>query len=76
MEVVIRDGNVLTMNTLSTLALRRAGIAVKDWFVRDVTGFPEAENALTERLLKNNLGNEGTPVLRITGLGKKASSLQ
>ena len=57
------------------LALRRAGIPVQDWVMKDVTGNPAMDQLLTQRLAYNGLSG-GTDVLRITGAGSNASSLQ
>lgn len=72
-EVIRRGGETLTLNTRSTLALKRGGVDPADWVVRDVTGNAARERLLTERLARNGL-DDGTDVLRVTGAGKDASS--
>ncbi len=74
-DVIVRNGETIGLNTRSMLALRRAGIPVKDWVLNDVTGNPAMERLLTERLARNGL-NGGTGLLRITGSGRNASSLR
>jgi hypothetical protein len=37
---------------------------------------PEVESNISERLLRNGLGDDGTDVLRITGAGSKASTFR
>jgi hypothetical protein len=74
-DVMSRNGEMISLNTRSTLALRRAGIDPSDWVLNDVTGVPSMEQLLTERLARNGLSG-GTDVLRITGAGPNASSLQ
>jgi RHS repeat-associated protein len=71
-NVIRRDGELLAMNTRSTLALRRGGIDVEGWVIRDVTGVPIWERRLTERLLRNQMTG-GSPFIRITGAGPNAS---
>jgi hypothetical protein len=64
------------VNTRSALVLRRAGIPESQWRLIDRTGVPEIEALVTERLLRNQLDNTGTDVLRITGAGMHASLLE
>jgi hypothetical protein len=67
-------GNNLIVNTRSALALTRGGIPQSNWLLIDAT---ESQGAnIADRLLRNGLGPEGTPTLRITGLGSGASSLE
>ncbi len=75
-HVVRRNGHTLSLNTRSTLALRRGGVDPSRWTIRDMTGDPLFEQILNDRLVRNRLFNEGTDVLRITGAGKHASSLK
>jgi hypothetical protein len=66
--------NGLIVNTRSSLALMRAGIPQSNWVLIDAT---ESEGAnIAARLIRNGLGPEGTPTLRLTGLGSGASSLE
>jgi hypothetical protein len=74
-DVIVRNGETIGLNTRSMLALRRAGIPVNDWVINDVTGNPAMERLLTERLARNGT-NGGTGLLRITGAGPNASSLR
>ncbi len=67
-------GNSLIVNTRSSLALTRAGIPQSGWTMIDMTATDGA--AIQARLLRNGLTLEGTPTLRITGLGSGASSLE
>jgi len=73
---IVRGGNRLIVNTRSSLALLRAGIPESAWELIDLTGDAAAETAMTQRLERNALTDEGTDVLRITGLGPNASNLQ
>jgi hypothetical protein len=73
-EFIVRDGNRLIVNTRSSLALRQAGIPEAQWNLINRTGVAEVEANITQRLLRNGLGNEGTEVLRITGSGSGAST--
>ncbi|MDP8961723.1 MAG: RHS repeat-associated core domain-containing protein, partial [Actinomycetota bacterium] len=74
-DVVVRNGQTIALNTRSTLALRRAGIDPSEWVVRDLTGDPFFEGLLTERLARNKL-TDGIDYIRITGAGPNASSLR
>lgn len=74
-DVIVRNGETIGLNTRSMLALRRAGIDPSDWLMNDVTGVPGMERLLTERLLRNDLTG-GIDVLRITGAGRNASNLR
>jgi hypothetical protein len=73
---VSRDGIMLIENTRSSLALRRANIPASEWSFINKTGNPLVEGNITNRLFRNNLTNQGTETLRITGAGKGVSSLQ
>jgi len=75
-DVIVRNGQPLAMNTRSLLALRRAGIDPKDMVFRDKTGNRKLERALDKRLANNKLTNAGTETLRVTGAGENASNLQ
>ena len=67
-------GNSLIVNTRSSLALTRAGIPQSSWTLIDATATDAA--SIQARLIRNGLTVEGTPTLRITGLGRGASSLE
>jgi RHS repeat-associated protein len=73
---IVRDGNPLIINTRSSLALKQAGIPESQWSLVNQTGNAEAEAAMTQRLLKNNLDSYGSETLRITGSGSSASTLR
>ncbi|NFF62182.1 RHS repeat-associated core domain-containing protein [Clostridium botulinum] len=73
-EYVKRGGKKLIINTRSSLALRRANIPLKKWNLVDRTGIIEYEIKITERLSKNNLHNQGTEFIRITGCFSKNMS--
>ena len=68
------EGNNLTVNTRSSLALMRAGIAQSEWNLIDRTATDAA--AIQDRLVKNGLTSEGTATLRISGSGGNASNLK
>jgi hypothetical protein len=74
-DVVVRNGETIGLNTRSMLTLRRAGIQPGDWTINDMTGVTVIERLLTQRLAANGLVG-GTDVLRITGAGRFASSLR
>ena len=73
-EVIVRNGQMLALNTRSTLALLRSGIDVSKWTIVDRTGDVFFEKLLAERLAHNELTELGTEVIRITGVGKSASA--
>ena len=73
-EIIVRNGNRLIVNTRSSLALRQAGIPEAEWNLINRTGVPEVEANIFERLARNKLGDEGSEVLRITGAGANAST--
>jgi hypothetical protein len=73
-EVVTIDGNVLIVNTRSSLALSQAGIPQSAWNLIDVTGDAETVSDILARLNGNGLTTAGTPTLRITGSGSGAST--
>lgn len=75
-EYIERDGIKLIVNTRSSLALRRAGIPESEWKLINKTGDALTEAKITERLARNELTQEGVDVIRITGSGKNASSLE
>jgi hypothetical protein len=75
-DIIVRNGQRLALNTRSALTLRRAGVPTSRWVTRDVTGNPMFERILNERLARNALEDAGTDVIRITGVGGSGSSLQ
>jgi len=68
-QVIVRDGDTLILNTRSALALEQAGIPRSEWVLDNVTGEPAAEARLSGQLARNGLGSGGTPTVRITGGG-------
>jgi RHS repeat-associated protein len=71
--VTIGENNLI-VNTRSALSLTRAGIPQESWTLNNVTS--TQTTAIEDRLLRNGLTSEGTPTLRITGLGTGASNLE
>ena len=74
-DVVVRNGQTISLNTRSTLALQRGGVNPSNWSILNRTGDPFYERLLSERLARNALSG-GTDALRITGAGPYASSLR
>jgi hypothetical protein len=72
-NVVVRDGNVLSLNTRSTLALIRGGVSPSNWTVVNRTGNSFFESLLTEHLSVNGLTSAGSDVVRVTGGGAGVS---
>jgi hypothetical protein len=62
-QYIIKDGNVLILNTRSAQALEQAGIPRSNWNGVDVTGDPMAQQRLANQLERNGLTNEGTPTV-------------
>jgi hypothetical protein len=60
-QVIVRDGQTLIVNTRSATALTEAGVPRSAWTVIDVTGNAETEARITERLAHNGLTNSGIP---------------
>jgi RHS repeat-associated protein len=67
-------GSRLIVNTRSALALIRAGVPLSGQTLIDMTATDAA--SIQVRLLSNGLTTEGTPTIRITGLGGGASNLE
>ena len=59
-DVIVRDGNTLILDTRSAQALTRADVPRRDWSVTDRTGNPEFEARLQNQLDRNELDNSGT----------------
>ena len=59
-DVIVRNGNTLILNTRSSQALIRAGIARRLWTVVDRTGRLAYEERLSKQLSKNGLSDTGT----------------
>ena len=70
------EGVNLIVNTRSSLSLMRAGIPRNQWNLVNVSGDAAVQANIAERLLRNGLTQQGTGVLRVTGLGKTASNLR
>jgi len=60
-NVIVRRGNTLILNTRSAQALQRAGIPRSDWSVIDRTGDSVYEKLLNQQLINNGLDNTGYP---------------
>ncbi|WP_395374722.1 RHS repeat domain-containing protein [Marinicella sp. W31] len=58
-NIIVRDGNTLILNTRSAHALEQAGIPRSSYTVIDRTGDTGFEEMLSDQLKRNNLGNEG-----------------
>lgn len=59
-DVIVRDGNTLILNTRSSQALTRAGVPRSAWDVIDRTGQADFEARLTGQLTRNGLTSAGT----------------
>lgn len=59
-DVIVRDGNTLILNTRSSQALIRAGVPRSAWNVVDRTGQAAYEARLTGQLTHNGLTSAGT----------------
>jgi hypothetical protein len=66
-DVIVRDGNTLILNTRSAQALAGAGIARSAWNVIDRTGISDFESRLTDQLTRNGLDSTGVGSVRLTG---------
>lgn len=60
-NLIVRDGNSLILNTLSAQALTRAGTPRSDWMILDHTGDEFFEELLSGQLSRNGLDSFGTP---------------
>lgn len=65
-NVIVRNGQTLILNTRSSVALMQAGIPRSAWNVINQTGVPSFENMLTGQLARNGL-TTGTNVIRQSG---------
>lgn len=59
-DVIVRNGNTLILNTRSSQVLIRAGIPRSQWTVVNRTGVREYERRLTAQLKRNGLSSTGT----------------
>ncbi|MBV7270725.1 hypothetical protein KCG49_16170 [Winogradskyella sp. WHY3] len=66
-DVIVRDGNTLILNTRSSAALTKAGIPRNQWNVVNRTGQEFYENQLTNQLTRNKLTSSGTSTIRQSG---------
>ena len=66
-DVIVRDGKTLILNTRSATALEEAGIPRTAWKVADRTGQPGYEARLTDQLRNNNLDSNGIGSVRVKG---------
>lgn len=66
-DIVIREGNALILNTRSSAALTKAGIPRSQWNVVNRTGQEFFENQLTNQLTRNSLTSAGTSSIRQSG---------
>ena len=66
-EYIVRDGNVLILNTRTAHVLTKAGIDRTAWNIINKTGNPISEELLTNPLIHNKLTSLGTDTARMTG---------
>ena len=66
-DVIVREGNTLILNTRSSVALIKAGIPRSNWNVVNRTGQEFYENLLSAQLQRNKLSNAGTNIIRQSG---------
>jgi len=71
-QYIIRDGNVLVLNTRSAQALTQAGIPPSQWNMVNMTGDVAAEARLTKQLEGNGLTSEGTSEVTPKGAAQEA----
>jgi len=63
-NVIVRDGNTLILNTRTTAALEQAGVPRSSFNVIDRTGDEFFEGLLTGQLERNKLTSAGIPTVR------------
>ena len=66
-DLIVRGGNSLILNTRSAQALTRAGIPRSDWMIVNRTGDDFFEGLLSGQLSRNGLDSFGTFGPRSTG---------
>jgi len=66
-DLVVRDGQALILNTRSSAALTRAGVPRSQWNVANRTGQEFFENQLTNQLTRNRLTSAGASTIRQSG---------
>jgi hypothetical protein len=58
-NIIVRDGNTLILNTRSATALTRAGVSRSSWNVINRTGDDFFEGLLDDQLRRNGLDSSG-----------------
>lgn len=66
-DFIVRDGNVIILNTRSSQALMQAGIPRSQWNAINRTGDSLYENMLTNQLRNNRLFPGGITTVRMNG---------
>ena len=66
-EYIVRDGNILILNTRTSQALTQAGIPRSQWNAINRTGEALFEELLTGQLSRNKLTSEGISMVRPSG---------
>lgn len=66
-EYIVRDENILILNTRTSHALMQAGIAREQWYGINRTGKELYERLLTGQLTRNNLTSAGIEIVRPSG---------
>ena len=66
-EYIVRDGNILILNTRTSQALTQAGIPRSQWNAINRTGEALFEELLTGQLSRNKLTSEGISTVRPSG---------
>ena len=66
-DVIVREGNTLILNTRSSVTLTKAGVSRNHWNIVNRTGQELYENLLNGQLQRNNLTNVGTYTIRQSG---------
>lgn len=66
-DYIVRNGNILILNTRSSQALTQAGIPRSQWTVVNRTGQEQFEAMLSGQLKRNKLTDEGISTVRQSG---------
>lgn len=69
-NIIVRNGQTIILNTRSSVALIEAGIPKSSWHVINRTGDAFFEGELTKQFLRNGF-TSGTNVIRQTGTNIK-----
>ncbi|MGH9122287.1 MAG: hypothetical protein ACRDYC_10145, partial [Acidimicrobiales bacterium] len=69
-NVIVKDGNTLILNTRSAQALMEAGVPRSQWNVINRTGNRKYEGFLDDQLRRNGLTSEGYPNPQPRGSGQ------